>query len=502
MIETLTSKELFPNGEAVMDEAKVVTKKEAQLKRDKYGLPLEPQPSDHKDDPLNWQWLWKVYIALLVSGIAFTAQAGAALINPAFVTMSRELDITVEQASYCTTVFILFSGVLSMFIVPFANVYGRRICYVIFTLVGVAGAFTSAGAPSYGGIIAGRVLNGVGGSVPLGLGAASICDLFTQGKRGLYMGIYVLSVNNGPHIAPIAGGYIAERLGWRWCFWVPGIVQSALWVILSFTLPETLFSRPNANQIEHRSYIQKLLFHGKVLDRKVRPRDFVGSLRMARYLAVLFPALWFMTASTYGSAIFAVTGARQATQIYHFDVDQIGLYLGVPLTIGFSLGEASAGWVSDRIVTLDAKRNQRERKPEARLYLLPACTLLGIGTALYGYCIQKREHWIFPSVCMAVSGFGTQVGTTMVYTYATDSYKPQSGEIGAVMNLFKASEISLFTFNIGFYALPFGESVGFDASFSILAAVNLALLLPFVFLIWKGEEVRRWQGKPTDHADL
>lgn len=37
--------------------------------------------------------------------------------------------------------------------------------------------------------------------------------------------------------------------------------------------------------------------------------------------------------------------------------------------------------------------------------------------------------------------FGTQVGVTMVYTYATDAYKPQSGEIGAIINLFKSGEM-------------------------------------------------------------
>jgi len=57
----------------------------------------------------------------------------SALINPAFVQMSKDLKVTVEQASYCTTVFILFGGVTPMLIVPFANVYGRRVLYVVRT---------------------------------------------------------------------------------------------------------------------------------------------------------------------------------------------------------------------------------------------------------------------------------------------------------------------------------------------------------------------------------
>ena len=438
--------------------------KSTALKLDRYGLPLVPQPSDDPDDPLNWPKWQRIYIALLVSALGFVAQLGSALINPAFVQMSKDLHITVEQASYCTTVFILFGGVLSMFVVPFANVYGRRTMYLVFTLIGAAGAFASAGAPTYGGVIAGRVFNGIGGSVPLGLGAATICDLFTQGERGLWMGVYTLSVTNGPHVAPIAGGYIAQRLGYRWAFWVrnmqaiiipasniltlsyvqiPGIIQAGLWIVLIFTFPETLSSRADHSSLgkKKKTYMQKLLFHGKVLDRKVRAMDFVGSLRIAQYAAVLLPTIWYSTANTYGSALFAVTGSHLATSVYHFNVEQTGLFMGVPLTIGCALGEATAGWVSDAMINAYAKRHNGYRKPEARLYLLPLTVLLPIGTATYGYCIQSHRPWIDAAVCMAVSGFGTQVGTTMVYTYATDSYKPQSGEIGAVINLFKSGEL-------------------------------------------------------------
>ena len=270
------------------------------LKLDRHGLPLVPQPSDHADDPLNWPLFHRIYIATLISLLGFVAQMGSALINPAFEEMSEDLNITIEQASYCTTVFILFGGIFSMFVVPFANVYGRRILFMLFTLLAAAGQFGSAGAASYGGVIAGRVFNGIGACVPLGLGAAIICDLFTQGERGLYMGLYTVSVSNGPHVAPIAGGYIAGRLGWRWCLWIPGIMQAGLWIIIIFTLPETLFSRRDASRLEKRSYVQKLLFHGKVLDRRIKASDFVGSLRMARYLAVVLPAVWYMTANTYG----------------------------------------------------------------------------------------------------------------------------------------------------------------------------------------------------------
>ena len=60
----------------------------------------------------------------------------------------------------------------------------------------------------------------------------------------------------------------------------------------------------------------------------------------------------------------------------------------------------------------------------------------------------------------------------------------------------------MFAFNIGFYALPFSEGVGYDGAFGTLAAINLALLLPLVLLLWKGQKLREWQGTPKDHADI
>lgn len=40
--------------------------KEKPLKLDSNGIPLDPQPSDSPDDPLNWPYWGKVYVSSLL----------------------------------------------------------------------------------------------------------------------------------------------------------------------------------------------------------------------------------------------------------------------------------------------------------------------------------------------------------------------------------------------------------------------------------------------------
>lgn len=93
---------------------------------DKHGYPLVPQPSDNKDDPLNWSPMMKLLVVLQVSWLAFLGPMSAVVANPAFVPLSKAFDITIVEASYELTMYICFAGVGPLLLTPFANVYGRR----------------------------------------------------------------------------------------------------------------------------------------------------------------------------------------------------------------------------------------------------------------------------------------------------------------------------------------------------------------------------------------
>lgn len=66
-----------------------------------------------------------------------------------------------------------------------------------------------------------RAVNGLGFGGAVAIGGATICDLYCLHERGLYMGIYSFFVTNGAHAAALVGGYIAQYLGWKYCFIIP-----------------------------------------------------------------------------------------------------------------------------------------------------------------------------------------------------------------------------------------------------------------------------------------
>lgn len=430
------------DGTPSVDNVEKPTKHEDSSELDEHGVaPPQTRPSHDKNDPLNWPYWLKVYLAVMVSGMGFANQLGSAIINPTLVLIAEDLHVSVVKASYTATVTILFMGVTPMFVVPFSNVYGRRVLYLIFTAIAVACQFGGGAAATYGGLFTARVFYGIGASIPLGIGAATICDLFPQGQRGKYLGMYTLCVNNGPHLAPIIGGYIALNLSWRWCLYVAGFIQAGLLAMLCLTFPETLYSRTDGTTTKDISYVSRLFPRGKILNRPLKPRHFLQPYIMIKYWAISLPSIYWMTANTWGSTQFAVTGSQLARQLYGFNVAQTGLLMGIPQTVGCMVGEATAGWVSDMIINSYARRHNGYRKPEVRLALLPGCAALVVGVITYGVCVNDHKSWPSLAITMGVASFGLQVGATMVYTYATDCYEPQAPEVGVVINLFKSSMV-------------------------------------------------------------
>jgi MFS family permease len=158
-----------------------------------------------------------------------------------------------------------------------------------------------------------------------------IADYYPPEKRSTAMGLYTLGISGGIMIAYLAGGWVAENIGWREAFFIVGIPGILLALIVRFTIQE-----PVRGTSENRS------------DSGDRP----GILAVAKYLlsrkSFLHMAAGAGLASFSGYA-FLIFYPSFLIRSFSMSLSTVGLYLGLILGIAGGLGFAGGGYIADKI---------------------------------------------------------------------------------------------------------------------------------------------------------
>lgn len=124
-----------------------------------------------------------------------------------------------------------------------SDIWGRKPIILTANVIFMVGSLISALANSVGMLIAGRVVQGIGGGGLVILCNICVSDLFSMRDRAKYFGILgmVWAVASG--VGPIVGGVFSEKVSWRWCFYInlplDGVAFLALVFFLKLETPKT-----------------------------------------------------------------------------------------------------------------------------------------------------------------------------------------------------------------------------------------------------------------------
>ena len=169
----------------------------------------------------------------------FMGQTDASIVQLAMPAFEDAFDAPLSAVSWVAVGYVVaFAAALPAF-ARLAEIAGRKTLYLAgFVLFGVFSA-ACALAPSLAGLIAFRILLGIGGAL---LGANSVVVLVAAAgpeRRGKALGVMAAAQAVGLSAGPALGGVLLGLFGWRSIFWV-AVPSAALGAALGWLiLPKT-----------------------------------------------------------------------------------------------------------------------------------------------------------------------------------------------------------------------------------------------------------------------
>ena len=174
-------------------------------------------------------------MGVVVAG-AFLALLNQTVMSPALPGLMQTFGVGAGDAQWVTSIYMLVNGIMVPISGYLIDKFSTRKLFFASLSVFVAGTVLCAVAPSFGVLLAGRVLQAAGAGVQLPLVAVVPMLVFPPEKRGTAMGMAGIVMSAGPAVGPVAGGAIIDAFGWRLMFWaiVPLalIIAVASWFLL------------------------------------------------------------------------------------------------------------------------------------------------------------------------------------------------------------------------------------------------------------------------------
>ncbi|KAK8151985.1 major facilitator superfamily domain-containing protein [Phyllosticta citribraziliensis] len=501
---------------------------------------LLPQPTLCGGDPLNWSKYKKYYQLFLLSLYACSFSYGENILGAAWTTVSQDTGVSLTNMNGGSALNYLLLGFVNIFWIPACMKIGRRPVLLLTTILTLSSALWTGFFHGTVQWMLSMVLGGFGTSAYEAVIQLCVFDMFFVHQRGRALSVYLFGQQLGSILGLVAGGSVADALGWRWSQYISAIINGGVLLLLLFTFEETMFPRflftshganiatstttapalpaeTNNDEAGHldmegkkprnsdvsvsdvdvgaivpdipaRTWPQRLkLWTYYEQDRTSYWHYFKLPFYLFTFPNIVIPGFIFAFACTAGIVSFNTVSEILTAPPYNWSTTSTGL-LCLAALVGAIMGYTTSGPLSDALVLRLARRNGGVKEPEMRLWALAPCSVYGgAGYLLYGWGAARGLHWAV--VAVGLGGMiAQQVGASGVATaYAMDCFADVGGELVVVLAICS----SCVNFAVSYAVQPFIEAAGYGVAFTVFGALVMGSLVGGVALGFWGKRWRR-----------
>ncbi|KAB8069133.1 major facilitator superfamily domain-containing protein [Aspergillus leporis] len=201
----------------------------------------DPAPADNGDGDGDGEQLSPTQAWLLVSSLClstFIAALEQTIISTAAESISRSFHSTELEFTWIGTAYLLPAAAATPPWGKLSDIFGRKPVLMISIIVFFIGSLIGALAINIDMLIAGRVIQGIGGGGILGLSATVIGDVFSPRERSKYYGVLGVTWGVACGLGPIIGGAFCQYVTWRWLP-IAGVAGALVLLFLKVHTPRT-----------------------------------------------------------------------------------------------------------------------------------------------------------------------------------------------------------------------------------------------------------------------
>lgn len=447
-------------------------------------------PSD-PDDPKNWSKVYKWYCTMIIAFTCFVVAFASSVITADIGATAAEFGASMEVTLLSVSLFVVGFGIGPMAFAPLSEIVGRRVIYASTLLIATIFIIPCAVSENIATLLVCRAIDGIAFSAPMTLVGGSLADLWKNEERGVPMAAFSAAPFLGPAIGPLAGGYLADGAGWRWLYWIQLILAGIVWILITFTVPETyaptILARRAAKlraETGDPSHATQQEMTGEPLADRLR-------VFLIRPFQLLFGELIVFLISIYMSVLYGLLYMFFVAFpiVYEkgkgFSAGSTGLMF-IPVAVGVLMSACCAPLVNKHYLTLVKKHNGH---PPAEARLIPmmlSCWFIPIGLFIFAWTSYADLHWAGPMMGGFPVGFGFIFLYNSANNYLVDSYQHQAASALAAKTFIRSfwgAAVVLFTEQMY-------DRLGDQWASSLIAFISLACCaIPFLF--WRyGAKIR------------